>query len=104
MEGFFSALAMAAYSATFINLYPHSIGAITSWSGSVLGIGYSIGPIIGGFFYDIGGFHLPFSVIGILAIFLSIVTVFALPHKEFQKRESAEKYSFRTIPKIFLKV
>ena len=95
---------MAAYTATFIKLYPDRIGAITSWSGTVLGIGYSIGPIIGGFFYDIGGFHLPFSVIGILAMLLSIVTVVALPHIEFQKRESAEKYSFRIIPKMFLNV
>ena len=95
---------MAAYTAICINLYPERIGTIISWNEAILGIGYSIGPVIGGFFYDIGGFHLPFLVIGILAILLSIVTVVALPHKEFQKRESAEKYSFRTIPKMFLKV
>ena len=95
---------MAAYTATFMNLYPDRIGAIISWSETVLGIGYSVGPVIGGFFYDIGGFHLPFLVIGILAILFSIVTVVALPHKEFQKRKRAEKYSYRTIPKIFLKV
>ena len=95
---------MAAYTATFINLYPDRIGAITSWSGTVLGIGYSIGPIIGGFFYDIGGFHLPFLVIGILSILFSILTVVALPNDEFKKRGSAKKCSLKTIPKIFLQV
>ena len=68
---------MAAYTATFIQLYPDKVGAITSWSGTVLGIGYSVGPVIGGFLYDIGGFYLPFMVIGILAIIFSIFTFVA---------------------------
>ena len=104
MEGVCSAIAMAAYTATFIQLYPERVGAITSWSGTVLGIGYSLGPIIGGFFYDIAGFYLPFTLIGILAICLSISTFVALPHKEFQKSEKAVQSSFLTTPTILFKV
>ena len=95
---------MAAYTAICINLYPERIGTIISWNEAILGIGYSIGPVIGGFFYDIGGFHLPFLVIGILSILFSILTVVALPNDEFKKRGSAKKCSLKTIPKIFLQV
>ena len=95
---------MAAYTATFIQLYPDKVGAITSWSGTVLGIGYSVGPVIGGFLYDIGGFYLPFMVIGILAIIFSIFTFVALPHKEFQKSGGAGKSGILTTPKILFKV
>ena len=104
MEGIFSALAESAYTALFINLYPDRIGQITSWSNTAIGVGYSVGPIFGRFFYDIGGFHLPFLVIGILGISFSIATDVTLQNKELKKTESAEKYSYRTIPKVFLKV
>ena len=79
LEGISSAVAMTTFIAIFITLYPDKVGAIYSWSSTVLGVGYSIGPAIGGFLYDIGGFHLPFLSIGILDIIFAIFTLVALP-------------------------
>ena len=82
---------MSAYTAIFIQLYPDRVGAINSWSGTMLGIGYCIGPVIGGFFYDCGGFYLPFMVIGILGIIFAIFIMVALPHKESNKYGKSER-------------
>ena len=70
----------------------------------MLGIGYCIGPLIGGLLYDCGGFYLPFMVIGILGIIFSIFTLVALPHEESKKSEKAEKSFIITSPKILHKV
>ena len=65
VEGVGSSIAMSSFTVIFIDLYPNKVGTINSWSQTALGVGYSIGPAIGGFLYDIGGFHLPFTVIGV---------------------------------------
>ena len=70
----------------------------------MLGIGYCIGPVIGGFFYDCGGFYLPFMVIGILGIIFSIFIMVALPHKESNKSGKGGKSFIITSPKILKKV
>ena len=46
---------------------------------SSFGTGLTLGPFIGGLFYDVGGFVLPFMMIGILIIFAAIMTYLVLP-------------------------
>ena len=104
LEGICSAVSVAAYTATFIQLYPERVVAISAWCGSASGIGYSVGPVIGGFLYDIGGFYLPFMVIGILAIIFSLITLVALPHREFQKSGRARISGILTNSKTLFKV
>ena len=82
LEGVGSSIAMSAFSVIFIHLYPEKVGTITSWSETALGVGYSTGPAIGGLFYDIGGFHLPFLAIGIANILFAIIIILALPKED----------------------
>ena len=73
---------MSAFSAIFIKLYPNKVGQITSWSETALGVGYSIGPALGGFLYDVRGFHLPFISIGVFDVVFAIIMLLALPQEE----------------------
>ena len=91
LEGISSSVALSTFTAIFMILYPDKVGAIYSWSSTVHGLGYSIGPAIGGFLYDIGGFYLPFLAIGILDIVFSLSTLVALPKEECQVSQKAEK-------------
>lgn len=82
LEGVGSSIAMSSFSVIFIHLYPEKVGTITSWSETALGVGYSTGPAIGGLFYDIGGFHLPFLAIGMANILFAIIIILAIPKEE----------------------
>ena len=67
-------------------LYPEQLGTINSWSETALGVGYSVGPAIGGLLYDAGGFHLPFVAVGLANILFAMIIILALPSKEFHTR------------------
>ena len=82
MEGLGSSIAMSSFSVIFMHLYPEKVGKITSWCETAIGVGYSAGPAIGGFLYDIRGFHLPFLVIGMSNILFAIIIGMALPRED----------------------
>jgi len=46
---------------------------------TLYGVGLICGPMVGGFLYEIGGFSLPFIVVGGLLFSSAIVTHFILP-------------------------
>ena len=103
MEGIGSSIAMSAWSVIFIKLYPNKVGKITSWSETALGIGYSIGPALGGFLYDVRGFHLPFIAIGVFDILFAIITLLALP-QEKSNLAGQEKSENLSMTRIILEV
>ena len=37
------------------------------------------GPSVGGIFLGLGGFHLPFAVMGVIQVIMSIWSIFLLP-------------------------
>ena len=74
---------MSSFPVIFMYLYPEQLGTINSWSETALGVGYSVGPAIGGFLYDVGGFHLPFVAVGLANILFAMIIILALPSKEF---------------------
>ena len=94
---------MSAWSAIFIKLYPNEVGKITSWSETALGMGYSIGPALGGVLYDVRGFHLPFIIIGVFGILFAIVTLLALPQEE-SNLDGQEKLENLSMARIILEV
>ena len=49
-----------------------------------------LGPAIGAFLYDIGGFCAPFFSMGALAILVSIMLVFSIPDVQSQSRRTTE--------------
>ena len=104
VEGVGSSIAMSSFTVIFIELYPEKVGTITSWSETALGLGYSIGPAIGGFLYDNGGFHLPFTVIGVSNILFAIIMMLALPKEESTTTKEKSGCSYTSIIKIILGV
>ncbi|CAH3114275.1 unnamed protein product, partial [Porites lobata] len=63
-----SASEVAALS-ILIGKFPNNVGAITGAGATSYGVGLSLGPALGGFFYSIGGFLVPFIVMGCAMIF-----------------------------------
>ena len=43
------------------------------------GLGYAAGPPIGGALYSLGGFQLPFSVLGVLLIIAAFLSIPLIP-------------------------
>ena len=50
-----------------------------SWTQTCFGLGYMLGPGVGAWFYEMGGFMLPFLVVGALSTILSILLIFTIP-------------------------
>ena len=62
-----------------MKLYPDKGATIMSWTEMAFGLGYSIGPAIGGALYDLGGFKLHFITVGSIALVIAIALIFLIP-------------------------
>lgn len=64
----FEALGAAAFSTAsytiVLNLYPEHISTVFGIMETCVGVGMSLGPAIGGALYSVGGFGLPFYILG----------------------------------------
>ncbi|KAL6724559.1 hypothetical protein Aduo_019439 [Ancylostoma duodenale] len=49
--------------------FPGNIAVIVGLMETFAGLGYTAGPVIGGFLYEFGGFQVPFLVLGVILIF-----------------------------------
>jgi len=50
-----------------------------SWAETFFGLGYSIGPVLGSFLYQVGGFSVPFLVVGGVGLVTSSMLLCAVP-------------------------
>lgn len=46
------------------------------------GLGYTAGPLIGGFLYEFGGFMTPFLVLGIILIVATIFSLYLIEDRD----------------------
>ena len=69
----------------FMTLYPDDVVKIMSWTETTFGLGYSLGPAVGVLIYDLGGFKLPFIVVGVVALILAIALIFLIPGENTDK-------------------
>ena len=51
--------------------------------------GSLVGPLIGGLLYEVGGYHLPFAVTGVLVAVDAGLCVFLLPREQGRRREKS---------------
>ena len=79
MDGMGDAAAWGAIISIMMKLYPDKVATIMSWTEMAFGLGYSIGPAIGGALYDLGGFKLPFITVGSIALVMAIALIFLIP-------------------------
>jgi len=59
--------------------FPNSIATTFACLETFFGLGLIVGPTLGGFLYQVGGYLVPFSVLGFLLISASLMTYFLLP-------------------------
>ncbi|XP_076456668.1 MFS-type transporter SLC18B1-like isoform X2 [Babylonia areolata] len=67
-----ASFSLAAYS------FPDQVSVVYAVLEVFTGVGYMLGPVLGGFLYDLGGFGLPFYSSGSFLVLLSIITYFTL--------------------------
>ncbi|KAJ8978906.1 hypothetical protein NQ317_008885 [Molorchus minor] len=73
-----SAYSTAAY-VLIINIFPDHAGTVRGLLETFVGLGMSAGPGIGGILFAIGGFGLPFYVVGLILIVIAPMNIYMLP-------------------------
>ena len=96
LDGVADAAAWTALLGLLVQLWPERAAQIISWGETTFGFGYTVGPAIGSLFYIIGGFKLPFIVVGTLGILTSVSLYFLVPSK--RKRDSHDRENERRKP------
>ena len=60
---------------------------LPEYENNLFSLKYYIGPVIGSGLYSLGGFLLPFVVVGSVGIVLAVCLFFAIPKGEYENRE-----------------
>ncbi|KAH6924320.1 hypothetical protein HPB50_015476 [Hyalomma asiaticum] len=82
MEGLGAAAYITASATIIMSEFPGRIGTVLSSLKTAFSVGVIIGPTIGGFLYDMGGYTTPFVVCGSLGFVCSLVTYLVIPSIE----------------------
>ncbi|KAK2155600.1 hypothetical protein LSH36_236g04048 [Paralvinella palmiformis] len=79
MEGVGAAAYMTASFAIMAHAFPDHVATVFGTLELFSGLGFMIGPPIGGALYQLGGFKLPFISFGVLVIIIGLFSVMLLP-------------------------
>lgn len=81
--------------------FPNKIASVVALLEVCTGIGLMVGPVLGGFLYQIGGFQLPFFFMGAvqLILFIAAFLFFPNPKKNITEAEN-NKPAVETLPMI----
>ncbi|XP_068762781.1 MFS-type transporter SLC18B1-like isoform X2 [Montipora capricornis] len=74
--------------------FPKNVGSITGAVETFIGIGHCLGPVLGGFLYEVGDFKLPFIVMGSVTLAVLPLLMIALYKRD---RESSEESLMQSI-------
>jgi len=80
IEGMGTAMAWSSALGILMEIFPNKVGRVMSWTQTCFGLGYMLGPGVGAWFYEMGGFMLPFLVVGSLSTFLSLLLIVTIPN------------------------
>ena len=62
-----------------MKLYPDKVATIMSSNEMIFGLGYAVGPAIGGTLYHLGGFKLPYITLGSMCLINAITLAHYIP-------------------------
>jgi len=88
--GVYETAAWNSVTSILMALYPDKVASVMSSTQMFFGFGYMIGPAIGSFLYDVGGFPLPFFSTGVLAFVIAIMLIFSIPDVQNKNCQKAE--------------
>ncbi|CAG9803605.1 unnamed protein product [Chironomus riparius] len=80
--------------------FPNSIGTSFATLETLFGCGLIVGPMIGGALYSIGGYYLPFVVLGSALFTCAIMTLLILPDRQPETNDGEAKNSLLQVLKI----
>ncbi|XP_063677333.1 MFS-type transporter SLC18B1-like [Bolinopsis microptera] len=69
------------------SIYKDSLGMVTAIYELTFSASLALGPFMGGFLYDVGGFYLPFVVTGSLHLIMSIIAIIAITKSAKERSE-----------------
>ncbi|CAI4224894.1 unnamed protein product [Auanema sp. JU1783] len=83
--------------------FPGRITVIVGVMETFAGLGYSVGPLIGGVLYEFGGFQVPFLFLGCLLFFIAALSYFLLePLTDQEVNDEKGMMSMLKIPMIWI--
>ena len=102
LSGMANAASFGSLLAALMSLFPNSVSKINAATELFCGIGYMVGPALGGWLYVSGGFTLPFLISGMVALVVAIMLIFAIPHVKPSEpeRHDGTKLGFSDLLKI----
>uniref|UniRef100_A0A0N5B6L8 MFS domain-containing protein n=1 Tax=Strongyloides papillosus TaxID=174720 RepID=A0A0N5B6L8_STREA len=77
--------------------FPDLSSSMLGLTETCAGIGYTLGPLFGGILYDIGGYKLPFYMIGLLLGANAIVSYFYITDEESDDSEEDASFGFKEL-------
>ncbi|XP_076456374.1 MFS-type transporter SLC18B1-like [Babylonia areolata] len=72
--------------AIIANEFPTHVSTVFGTLETFSGLGFMLGPPLGGFLYELGGFGVPFWVLGSLLVLCAVLIVLLLPRHQDQPR------------------
>ena len=79
LEGVAEAASWSAVFAMLLQMFPTNVATVYSVTEACFAFAEMIGPTLGAFLYESGGFSLPFMICGGLCLFTGFCTIFVLP-------------------------
>jgi len=70
--------------------FPNNIGTIFATMETCFGMGQFAGPTVGGALYEVGGYRLPFVVLGVVLVFVTGLSMIVLPMDPILEEEDEE--------------
>uniref|UniRef100_A0A1I7T8U7 MFS domain-containing protein n=1 Tax=Caenorhabditis tropicalis TaxID=1561998 RepID=A0A1I7T8U7_9PELO len=86
--------------------FPKNVAFVVGILETFAGLGYTAGPVIGGLFYDIGGFQLPFLVLGVVLLVASVLAIFLIEKTKDEQGNSEDKgmLAIVKLPQIWIPI
>ncbi|TRY80377.1 hypothetical protein TCAL_13778 [Tigriopus californicus] len=80
IDGVANAAGTASIVSILMTLFPGFESSIPAWTEMCFGLGYTIGPVLGSVLFEVGGFGLPFFIMGGIVLFLALVLFVMVPN------------------------
>ncbi|RCN47129.1 transporter, major facilitator family protein [Ancylostoma caninum] len=82
------------------NCFPGMLSTILGILQTCGGVGFSLGPFLGGILYDIGGFRLPFYSLGVAMFLMAFLSRWLIPKDQGEKTEPHSSTGYKGLLRI----
>ena len=97
LAGMANTAAWGALMAALMTIFPDKVSKVVATSEFFSCGGFVLGPAVGAFFYNLGGFILPFEICGAIAVIMPIILLFVIPPVDASPTDSNRDSQFGTM-------